>query len=38
MTKNLQTTIKATLKITQNHDKTFKPKKITKKTVLKSRT
>ena len=30
MTKNLQTTIKATLKITQYHNKTSKPKKLTK--------
>ena len=31
MTKNLQTTIKATLKNTQYHNKTSKPKKINKK-------
>ena len=30
MTKNLQTIIKATLKITQFHNKTSKPRKLTK--------
>ena len=35
MTKNLPTTIKATLKITQYHNKTSKPKKLTKKNGFK---
>ena len=35
MTKNLQTTIKATLKITQYHNTTAKPKKLTKNGFIK---